>query len=82
MRPINMNLMDEPQGWRCLQEMAQQEKDPRVLASIIEKMNRLLDHHERIAAREPSRPALYGKMSVPSIKLEVHAWQLGDETGV
>ncbi len=46
-----MQLPDEPKGWRALQLMAQRETDPQKLASIIDKMNRLLDGCERVAAR-------------------------------
>jgi hypothetical protein len=42
-----MRLPDEPKGWRKLQKMAQQEDDPEKLASIIERMNRLLDEDEK-----------------------------------
>ncbi len=45
-----MELPDEPKGWRILQAKAQQEKDPKQLASIIDQMNRLLDQHERMGA--------------------------------
>ena len=49
-----MEPLDEPKGWRKLQTMAQNEKDPLMLASIIDRMNRLLDQHERKA---PNREA-------------------------
>jgi hypothetical protein len=42
-----MPLPDEPKGWRILQAMAQSEDDPERLASIIDRMNQLLDAHER-----------------------------------
>jgi hypothetical protein len=42
-----MSPVDEPKGWRILQAMAQSENDPERLASIIDRMNRLLDAHER-----------------------------------
>jgi hypothetical protein len=42
-----MSPVDEPEGWRILQAMAQNENDPERLASIIDCMNRLLDAHER-----------------------------------
>jgi hypothetical protein len=42
-----MRLPDEPPGWHLLQAMAQREPDPEKVASIIERMNRLLDAHER-----------------------------------
>lgn len=46
-----MTLPDEPKGWRKLQAMAQREKDPQKLASILDKMNDLLDAHEKMTAR-------------------------------
>jgi hypothetical protein len=48
---------DQPEGWRQLQERAQQEKDPEKLAEIIEEMNRLLSDREKAARRDekPSR---------------------------
>jgi hypothetical protein len=42
-----MSPADEPKGWQILQAMAQNENDPERLASIIDRMNRLLDAHER-----------------------------------
>ena len=48
-----MEPLNEPKGWRRLQEMAQREQDPQVLAAIIDKMNRLLDQHNWSAAPEP-----------------------------
>jgi hypothetical protein len=71
-----MEFMDEPEGWRELQEMAQREEDPKVLASIIDKMNRLLDRHERIAAKQTHDPAPCKKNSDPKIKLQVQTWRL------
>lgn len=43
---MNVALPDEPEGWRILQALAQQERDPVKLASIIDKMNSLLAWHE------------------------------------
>ena len=40
-------LPDEPKGWRKLQTMAQKERNPKKLASILERMNRLLTAHEK-----------------------------------
>ena len=39
-------LPGEPKGWRKLQAMAQKERDPKKVAAIIERMNRLLATHE------------------------------------
>jgi hypothetical protein len=50
-----VRLLDEPQGWRSLQHMAQQETDPQRLSSIIEEMNRLLDCHEKKITSGKSR---------------------------
>jgi hypothetical protein len=47
-------LSDEPKGWRCLQEMAQRERDPQRLAVILDQLNHLLDEHERTAATRDS----------------------------
>jgi len=64
-------LLDEPKGWRSLQEMAQRERDPQRLASIIDQMNRLLDQHERMAAGEEQQPI--SRSSPP--RLDVQTWQ-------
>jgi hypothetical protein len=40
-------LPGEPKGWRKLQAMAQKERDPKKMAAIIERMNRLLAAHEK-----------------------------------
>ena len=40
-------LPDEPKGWRKLQTMAQKELNPKKLASILERMNRLLTANEK-----------------------------------
>jgi hypothetical protein len=45
-------LPDEPEGWQILQTMAQQERDPQKLASIIDKMNSLLARYESGSAEE------------------------------
>jgi hypothetical protein len=45
-----VDLLDEPKGWRMLQTLAQNEKDPQRLEAIIHQMNRLLDQHERTSA--------------------------------
>jgi hypothetical protein len=73
-----MELPDEPNGWRRLQEMAQREKDPRVLVSIIDKMNRLLDQHERSAAEDTQHSVSHGRSSDPAVRLEVHTWQFAE----
>jgi hypothetical protein len=49
-------MLEEPKGWKCLQELAQREKDPRRLAQIIDQMNQLLTEQERAAADE-ERPS-------------------------
>ena len=66
-----MALLDEPRGWRSLQEMAQRERDPQRLASIIDQMNRLLDQHERMAAGDELQTI--SRSSPP--KLDVQTWQ-------
>ena len=40
-----MNL-NEPRGWKCLQEMAQSAPDTQTLSRIIDEMNRVLDDEE------------------------------------
>ena len=61
-------LIDEPEGWRHLQELAQREKDPQLLASIIDKMNRLLDRHQWSASTDTQpRP---GRISDRATRLE------------
>ena len=49
-------MLEEPKGWRQLQQRAQREKDPKKLAQIIDQMNQLLTEHENAAAKE-ERPA-------------------------
>lgn len=71
-----MKLKDEPNGWGLLQQMAQREKDPQVLAFIIEKMNRLLDYHERFGRTEKERPATRGGISRPAVRLEMQTLHL------
>jgi len=44
---MEQRLPDEPRGWRKLQTMAQKERDPKKVAAIIERMNRLLAAHEK-----------------------------------
>ena len=71
-----MALLDEPKGWRKLQAMAQRENDPQKLASIIDQMNQLLDHHERMAADKTSTAGVSrNRISDDPIKLEVESWQ-------
>jgi hypothetical protein len=43
-------FLDEPEGWNCLQEMAQRERNPKRLIEIINHMKRLLDEQERRAS--------------------------------
>jgi hypothetical protein len=73
-----MDLTNEPEGWRRLQEMAQRERDPQVLASLIDKMNSLLDQHARIAAAETEHPAPSRSGSDPAVRLEVQTWQFAE----
>jgi hypothetical protein len=69
-------LLDEPKGWRKLQAMAQRESDPQKLASIIDQMNRLLDHHERMAAdKNTSAGMSRNRISDNPIKHDVESWQ-------
>ena len=44
---MEQSLPGEPKGWRKLQAMAQKERDPKKVAAIIERMNRLLAAHEK-----------------------------------
>ncbi len=44
--------LDEPEGWRSLWERAQQEKDPKKLAELIDQLNQLLTEHEKAAPEE------------------------------
>jgi len=49
--------LDEPEGWRELQERARNEPDPKKLEEIIAEMNRLLSEREKKAtAGEASHP--------------------------
>ena len=73
-----MGLLDEPRGWRTLQAMAQRERDPQKLASMIEEMNRLLDRRERMAATgNAEEPGSQNRISDGAISLEVQPWQIG-----
>lgn len=47
---MEQRLPDEPKGWRKLCAMAQKERDPNKLATIIERINRLLTAHEKQSA--------------------------------
>jgi hypothetical protein len=73
-----MDVANEPEGWRRLQEMAQRESDPQVLASLIDEMNALLDQHARIAAAETQHPVSSRRGADPSPRLEVQTWQLAE----
>ncbi len=44
--------LSEPEGWRPLWERAQQEKEPKKLAELIDQLNQLLTEHEKAAAQE------------------------------
>ena len=44
---MEQRLPGEPKGWQKLQAMAQKERDPKKVAAIIERMNRLLAAHEK-----------------------------------
>jgi hypothetical protein len=65
-------LLDEPPGWRHLQAMAQQEKDPHRLAFIIDQMNCLLDRHEKMSPNENTWMGV-SRGSHNSIKLDVQS---------
>jgi hypothetical protein len=73
-----MDLTNEPEGWRRLQEMAQRERDPQVLASLIDKMNSLLDQHARMAAAEAQHPISSRRGADPAVRVEVQTWQLAE----
>ncbi len=72
-----MRLPNEPKGWRKLQRMAQRENDPQKLASIIDRMNRLLDWHEKKAATQIPDEAAARSMSCDEPpQLSLQTWQL------
>jgi hypothetical protein len=72
-----MRLPNEPKGWRKLQRMAQRENDPQKLASIIARMNRLLDQHEKKAATQtPDQVVAMGMSGDESPQLSLQTWQL------
>ena len=50
------DLPGEPEGWRDLQERAQNEQNPRKLEAIIAEMNRLLSECEKKAAAGEAPP--------------------------
>jgi 23S rRNA maturation mini-RNase III len=58
-------MLEEPKGWRQLQQRAQREKDPKKLAQIIDQMNQLLTEHEHAAAKE-EKLASVARANVPS----------------
>jgi hypothetical protein len=47
---MELCLPDKPKGWRKLCAMAQKERDPKKLAAILGRINRLLTAHERQSA--------------------------------
>jgi len=51
---VKRGLPDEPRGWRKLRDQAQRERNPKKLAALIEKMNRLLAKREAAEARKRS----------------------------
>ncbi len=72
-----MALRDEPKGWRKLQAMAQRERDPKKLACIIDRMNRLLDRHEKMVANdEAQEPEHSAKTFDRALGLEVETWPI------
>jgi hypothetical protein len=72
-----MRLPNEPKGWRKLQRMAQRENDPQKLASIIDRMNRLLDEDEKRAAKRCADEGVAKSRSFgESPQLSVQTWQL------
>jgi hypothetical protein len=72
-----MRLPNEPKGWRTLQRMAQRENDPQKLASIIDRMNRLLDQDEKQAAtKAPGEEASRAMNCDESPQLSLQTWQL------
>ncbi len=68
-----MELLNEPKGWRHLQEMAQREQDPQALAAIIDKMNRLLDQHNWSGVLEPQLPGQHLNPPDSTISLEIRS---------
>ncbi|MFY9790182.1 MAG: hypothetical protein WAJ99_03315 [Candidatus Sulfotelmatobacter sp.] len=70
-RIIAVDTLNEPKGWRHLQEMAQREQDPQVLAAIIDKMNRLLDQHNWSGMPEPQLPSQHLSTPDSAIGLEI-----------
>jgi len=73
---ITVTLLHEPEGWQKLQAMAQQETDPQRLESIIDRMNRLLDRHEKMAADQntPSGTSR-SRVSDSPARLDVQIWR-------
>jgi hypothetical protein len=50
-------LPDEPKGWRKQQTIAQKERNPKKLAAIVERMNRLLTAHEKqLLSKQQAKP--------------------------
>jgi hypothetical protein len=46
-----------PRGWKKLHDLAQNESDPRKLATLIERLNSLLDDHEKMLATPANKTA-------------------------
>lgn len=49
-----MALIDEPPGWRELQEKAQNERNPQKLMLLIDQINQLLTEWEKNQEVQPS----------------------------
>lgn len=69
-----MARLPEPQGWRQLHAMAQQERDPQKLAYLIDQMNSLLAQHEKMGENDDPSTSPW-KDPDNLVKLDVHTWQ-------
>ena len=67
-----MKLFHEPEGWQRLRAMAERAPDAHSLALIIDKMNCLLDEHQRTTESEHYDSLDSG---MPAMRLETQASQ-------
>jgi hypothetical protein len=52
-----MKQSSAPRGWKKLHDLAQNESDPKKLATLIERLNSVLDHHEKMLANPAHKTA-------------------------
>jgi hypothetical protein len=53
----SMKQPPAPRGWKKLHDLAQNESDPKKLATLIDRLNSLLDDHEKMLATPANKTA-------------------------